>query len=310
MVLAVALPVMAFGFLQYTILPDDILGHFGYSRENGVLSSFHIDNKPDLERVTSTLREPNVYGAYLLIIISIVSALILKSRNRQVRNTAIGLLGLTVLNLYFTFSRSAWVGGAVSVLFFGYWSILRGLDKKIILRVLVVGSVIASLCLASLFVARNTYFVKNVIFHADESTVLEDPNELRLRFFRESIELTIANPIGYGPGTAGLVSIRNDEQGVVLNENYYLQIAHEVGVLGLVLFIAILALAFIRLISRLEKGWFYIALTMSLIGLSFTNLLVHIWPSEAVTYTWWGLAGLGYFYVIPQKFRPKKSQKT
>src|SRR5690606_37362463 len=88
----------------------------------------------------------------------------------------------------------------------------------------------------------------------------------------------------------GIVSIRNDKQGVVLNENYYLQILYEVGIVGLVLFIAILAVVAVRLYRR--RSTFALALLAAFIGLAATNFLVHIWSVEALAYTWWGLAGL------------------
>jgi len=135
-----------------------------------------------------------------------------------------------------------------------------------------------------------TYLVQNVILHADKSTVLEDPNQLRVRFFKESVQDIVQNPLGHGPGTAGLVSVRNNRQGTILNENCYLQIGTEVGLIGLALFVAILIWVGIRLwraqnpVAR--------ALLASFVGLALTNFLVHIWSNEAVAYTWWGLAGI------------------
>jgi hypothetical protein len=136
----------------------------------------------------------------------------------------------------------------------------------------------------------DSYFVQNVIFHADKNTVLEDPNELRTRFWKESVQDIATEPEGSGPGTAGLVSIRNDIQGVELNENYYLQIASEVGIIGIMLFLAILGTVAHRL--HMIKTPLAAAILASFAGLVLTNFLVHIWSNEAVAYTWWGLAGI------------------
>lgn len=100
------------------------------------------------------------------------------------------------------------------------------------------------------------------------------------------------NPAGYGPGTAGLTSIRNQEQGTVLNENYYLQIAYEVGVIGLLLFLTILVMVTVYLWRQSAQIPVALALLASFAGLALTNVLVHIWSNEAVAYSWWGLAGL------------------
>ncbi len=286
LVLASATVVLFFGVLQYALLPSDVLTHLGYARSNGVLPAFFIDDKPDLERVMSTLRDPNSLGSYVLIIGSVCLAFLLRTKDRYARQMAWGLLALGLLCLWFTFSRSAWLG-ALAVLL-----TTVVVAKKVGRRVLIGLAGVALVGLVLMAATRKTYFVQNVILHADESTVLEDPNELRVRFWRESVEAIAAKPLGHGPGTAGLASIRNNVQGTVLNENYYLQIAHEAGLPGLGLFLTILILAGLRL-YRLSGGQpLALALFAGLIGLCLTNFLVHIWSNEAVAYTWWGLAGL------------------
>lgn len=161
---------------------------------------------------------------------------------------------------------------------------------------------------SGLIVFRNSYVVQNVVFHADQSTTLEDPNELRLRFIKESIDGVLAVPLGSGPGTAGLASIRNNVQGVQLNENYYLQVATEVGIVGLLLFLAIIVLVARSLNGARSNDLFAVALLASFAGLAFTNTLVHIWSNEAVAYTWWGLAGL--MLVGGSHFTTAKNSKT
>lgn len=303
-VITVGVFVALIGVIQYTVLPDSFLTHFGYSRANGVLPAFFIDDKPDLERAMATLRDPNSFGSYLIIIGSLLAALALKTRNRDLR-IMFGGAGLLVgLSLLYTFSRSAWLGAIIAATVFGGLYILR--NRTVMDRVrqqrkwLVVAGVTILLLIGGMLAAKDSYFVQNVIFHADESTVLEDPNELRLRFWSESIESSAEQPLGHGPGTAGLASIRNDKQGTVLNENYYLQILHEVGIIGLLLFFVIItATAWLLYTTYVKTGNLVaLALLAALIGLAVTNFLVHIWSNETVAYTFWSLAGL---YVIFEK---------
>jgi hypothetical protein len=68
-VVCAGLIVAAFGVIQYTLLPSNALSHLGYSKVNGTPPAFFIDEKPDLERVMSTLKDPNSLGSYLLIIV-------------------------------------------------------------------------------------------------------------------------------------------------------------------------------------------------------------------------------------------------
>jgi putative inorganic carbon (hco3(-)) transporter len=295
-VFAVSLIVMLFGILQYSVLPHNTLERFGYSRANGVLPAFFIDDKIDFPRVMSTIRDPNSYGSYLLIIIALAASYLRIVRHYGSRYMLIGVLGLAIMNLLLTFSRSAWLGFSVVVAVLVFFEIKRGHFRKVSRETKLITTVsliaLSIVAAGSLYAIRDSYSFRNIFFHADESTVLETPNQLRLRFWRESIDDTAANPAGYGPGTAGLTSIRNQEQGTVLNENYYLQIAYEVGVIGLALFLLILLMTAVPLWRQAERIPVALGLIASFAGLAVTNLLVHIWSNEAVAYTWWGLAGL------------------
>lgn len=285
--------VALFGVMQYVLLPNDALTHLGFVRSNGVLPAFFIDDKPDLERVMSTLRDPNSLGSYLIIVMSLALAWRQKS-DKRAKLIWSGVSLMAGLCLLLTFSRSALLG-LVAALVCTAAIVGRGhvkLSRKQMSVGLVVLAVAAMGFLASAFALRNSYFVQNVIFHADQSTSLEDPNQLRVRFLRESVVKIAHNPAGLGPGRAGLASIRNNVQGTQLNENYYLQVATEVGVLGLTLFLAILILVAVRLYRATSDSVYATALLAAFAGLALTNILVHIWSNEAVAYTWWGLAGL------------------
>ena len=294
-VLAVGAVVVIFGVAQYMFLPDTALSHVGYVRKNGVLPAFFIDDKPDLERVMSTLRDPNSLGSYLLIIGPLAALAWFSQKDKQKKIGLAFLVILTTVCVYLTFSRSAWIGFVVALA--GFVVLVLGPQfKRVVTKnkhlLAIAGALVVIASLGTFYVFRNSYFVQNTIIHADESTVLEDPNELRIRFFRESVEDIVSNPLGSGPGTAGLASIRNNVQGTQLNENYYLQIASEIGILGLVLFLAILGGVGWRLFTIHKDNPAVAAVLAAFAGLAVTNFLVHIWSNEAVAYTWWGLAGV------------------
>lgn len=299
-VLGVGAIVVTFGILQFAVLPNDALGHIGYSRDNGVLPAFFIDDKPDLERVMSTVRDPNSLGSYLIIIIMLLLGLFAYGKSNKQQEWFAVYTGFALLCLWFTFSRGALLGLAAAVITFFVFgdNWLRRAIVQHSSKIIAVTAVTVLVLVSVVFVARDTYLVSNIIFHADESTVLEDPNQLRIRFWQESVVAIGLVPEGTGPGTAGLASIRNDKQGTILNENYYLQIGTEVGMLGLALFLAILFVLG-RRIYRLRSSPFALAVFASFVGLAVTNMLVHIWSNEAVAYTWWGLAGLALASKLP-----------
>ena len=310
-VLGVSVGVLVFGALQYSVLPHNTLERVGYSREAGVLPMFFIDDKIDFPRVMSTIRDPNSYGSYLLIIIALAASYLRIARKHSSRYLLVGVLGLALINLLFTFSRSAWLGLALVVAVLLFFWIQEGRhkklskDAKIIITTALIGLAVVSA--GSLYAMRDNYTVQNIVFHADESTYLETPNEKRIRFWIESTVAIIENPLGHGPGTAGLPSIRNQEQGTVLNENYYLQIGYEIGIAGLLTFLTILGMVVVRLWRMSHISVTAVALLASFAGLLLTNFLVHIWANEAVAYTWWGLAGL--FIVLGEQPKKKKSKR-
>lgn len=295
-VLFASIPVIVFGILQYFVFPSDFLESFGYSRANGVLPAFFIDDKPDLPRIMSFLRDPNTLGSYLIIILSLAGAFLLAKGRHILSKPVLGwVIAGAGICLVLTFSRSAWLGAVVAGLVLGLRS-PRGWELARTYKMTLLASLLALLCIVTVggIIYKDSYFAKNIVFHADEQTVMEDPNELRGRFWRESVESIKAEPLGSGPGKAGLASIKNDVDGVVLNENYYLQTAQETGILGIVMFASILVLAGVALWKAGVGDPVAVALFSAFTGLLVTNLLVHIWANEAVALTFWILFGAWY----------------
>lgn len=276
--------VCVLGVIQYN-LPKDFMEHFGYSLDRGVKPNFFIDDKPDLPRIMSTLRDPNSLGAYLILPLALLAGAWLKRPG--LRMLLSGLFLLHGLALLLTFSRSAWLGAFVAVLMVAIWH-YRTKTKQIIKKYwpfLIIGAIIL---FGSVFLLRDQYFVQNVIFHSDENTQLTDSNNLHLDFAQQGIDGIKDEPIGHGPGTAGLVSIQTDE--VVLTENYFIQIAYEVGIFGLMLLFAAMFIICRELYGK--NGFYAQALLASFVGITLCALLLHTWSNEAVAAQWFLLAGL------------------
>lgn len=304
--------VALFGVAQY-FLPKDLLTHVGYSLERGVKPMFFIDDKPDLPRVMSTLKDPNSLGAYLILPLILTGlAMVKKSYNGLLfsrpfrRGTLLVLFGVMTAALLLTFSRGALLGTgiatAVAILSIVTGQRVLGFIKKYYKYI------VASIFLIAFFIFQiwHTYTFQNVIFHADQSTVLEDPNELRVTLTEEAIDDIVDKPQGHGPGTAGLVSINNPKGGQ-LTENYYLQIAHEVGWLGLALFSSIFVLVLMRLMNHMRSHPLAAALFASGLAYAFYSLLIHLWSNEAVALQWWLLAGVTLASLSKDKLMRAKS---
>lgn len=281
--------VAALGVLQY-FLPKDLLVHFGYSLERGVRPAFFIDDHAGLPRIMSTLREPNALGAFLLVPIGALTALLVATRNRNKQLLYGGMFGLQALAVFLTFSRSAWLATALVVALtvgwqfrFGVWALLRRWWPALV--------VLACLVAAVGFMQRNSTFVKSYITHAtpDETNDL-DSNDYHWLFIKQGVEGIIDQPLGHGPGTAGLASIQNPK-GSFLTENYYVQIGYELGVLGLACFVALNVWIYRHLLRH--KNQLTLVLLTTFWGYILTNMLLHTWSNEAVAAQWWLLAGVG-----------------
>ncbi len=285
--LVVSTIVCVFALLQ-RLLPSDILTFFGYSIDRGVKPNFFIDDKPDFPRVFGTLRDPNSFGAFLILPIVFLVSRLWQNWRSDKRLVYGGLSLVHLLALLLTFSRSTLLATILAVAVYALLanaSTLRKHKKKIITAglgfLLLSGGVIG--------LTRESYVTQNIVLHADESTVLEDPNELRVGLFKKGVDGVLEKPLGHGPGTAGLVSTRLPDG--LLTENYYLQIAYEVGVFGLAIFMAIIVMIFKKLWQD-RKSSISMVLAVSLIGLLFANLLFHTFSNEAVSISWFLLAGL------------------
>lgn len=285
--IAVSTVVCLIGLAQW-VLPKDIMTHFGYSIERGVKPNFFIDDKPDFPRIMSTIRDPNSLGAFLLLPTAIITSALIRFWETPRRMLLVGLLMLHCLAILLTFSRGAWLGliaMQVAIFTLIFRNNILAFVKKFAVPIVLLTLILIGLT----YVSKDSYFFQNVILHSDESTQLADPNELRVQLAKKGIEGIAADPEGRGPGMAGLVSTRLPNG--LLTENYYLQIAYEVGVIGLIMLIAFLAYLF-RILIRGRNDIVVDGLLASFAGLCFINLLVHGWANEAVAASWFILTGL------------------
>lgn len=283
-ILTVSTIVSVLAIVQY-YLPADILTHLGYSMERGVRPAFFIDDHPDLMRVMSTLREPNALGAYLILPIAALGAIILKPIRTRIW-CALSLL-VHLVALFLTFSRSAWLGAALAIILVIWWSKTE-LIKVFVKRLWPALMALAVLGVIGVYALRDTSFVQQYVIHTSEvATTDETSTDLHYLLAREGFIAIIENPLGYGPGTAGLASIHSPEG--QLTENYYIQIGYEFGIFGLGVFITINVLVYVWLWRR--RDIFAIILLSSFWGYVVTNMLLHSWANEAVAAQWWLLAG-------------------
>lgn len=269
--------------LVQLLLPKEFLEWFGYSKET-IPPYFTIDRNLDFVRYAATTRGPNVLGAYLILPITMATALFFKKYDwRKVLQIAV-MLGA----MFLTFSRSAWLGLIASI---GTFKLFFAPEK---VRKIVRRSIPVLIVFGMIFVAvfATSDVIQNTVFHQDPGEGgLVDSTGQHITATKEGVRDVLANPLGSGPGTAGPASLRNDGKAKIA-ENYFVQVGQEVGILGLVLFVWINVLLGKMLLDNRSKNLMKPVLFTTLIGLTVVSMLLHGWADEEVALTFWGISGL------------------
>lgn len=292
LVLAPAAAVVVFGLLQALVLPHNFLSHFGYG-PNTIVPFETINNNAQYIRIASTLRGANPLGAYIMVPISLLAGLLITGRRSW---PYVSLFAGCLLTLFFSFSRSAWIGAALALTIIS----IHYLDRKYVKQ-----AVLAAICVVVLSMAVFTVFewhhntrFQNIFLHTQtHSAVKATSDQGHIAGLRAGTHDLVHQPFGRGPGSAGPASVYNVGSPRI-SENYYLQIGQETGWIGLILFTLInIGVGYILWLKRQDP----LALTLfaSLIGLTFISMFSHVWSDDTIAYIWWGLAGIAM--IMPRK---------
>lgn len=294
LILSLTVIIAVLAIVQVTLLPPDFLAQFGYNKDTTIAPYILIDQTPEALRAFATLRGPNDLGAYLLLPLALAVSLVFADR----RNVLSGLaLGLGLAALVATWSRSAWLGAAAATVALGVLWIPR---PKLIKAVRI--AILPAFMALGLFLwaAATVPALRLAVFHSSPGeSLLEGSSEQHWHSTANGVANVIANPWGQGVGTAGPASFYNQNQPAKLAENYFVQVAQEVGWLGLVLFVAISAGTGWYL-WRQRSGLWPKVLLASFVGINVINLWLHGWADDPLALTWWAFAGL-YVFDPPKK---------
>ena len=285
--------VLIFGIAQLFLQPN-FLSHFGYGAKTiPAYSTVNANNS--IVRIQSTLRGPDPLGAYLVILIP---AILIGIKKKYLKTL---LIVLSLIVLYFTYSRSGAVGLAVALVILAYLQWVKPNWRKTYLLTLLG---LAILGILGVLLLRNNTSVQNVLFHTQNGSTNQSSNAVRVKAWKGGVEDIIHHPLGGGTGTAGPASVHNNHPARIA-ENYYLQIGQETGVIGLGLFIVINIIVAVRLYKRRDDP-FSAMLLASFIGICVINLTAHAWADDALSLIWWGLAGIALTPAIIKGSNPKQ----
>jgi hypothetical protein len=278
-----AVAVIIIGLLQL-VLPHDIMKHFGYG-PNTIPIEETINHNSHYFRIDSTLRGANPLGAYMIIPISIISVMLLAKRNWRL----LLLLLASVIVLFFSYSRSAWIGALLSTAIVFMTGRLSGQAQKLVVGL---SAAVVVICVGLFAIYHNNTDFQNYVLHTQTNSAVKSTSDGgHGSALKAGLHDVLHEPLGRGPGTAGPASIYNGSHPARIAENFYLQIGQETGWLGLILFILInFGVGYLLWIRRADP--LALSLFASLIGITFVNMLSHAWADDTLAYLWWGLAGI------------------
>ncbi len=277
--------VVLFGLLQFFVLPHNFLARFGYG-PNTYVPYITINQDSTIMRVQSFLRGANPLGAYLVAMVGVLAGYVL-ARRRQWYLWVLAAGVLAVLAL--SFSRSGWIG-AVAAIIVGVAAQPSGKkQRRVGLAVLAAVVLIAA---GGWLAFRNDITAEDLVLHVStRSTAVQTSNQGHLSALVESVTVVAHEPLGEGPGTSGQASWYNAGHPIRNTESYFLQLAEEVGWLGLGLFMLILALVGYELWRR-RSNPLALGLLAGLCGLVVASQFSYTWADDTLAYLWWGLAAI------------------
>jgi hypothetical protein len=155
--------IVGFAALQL-FLPADILSHLGYGKDT-IMPYLTVDKNPDYIRVNSTLRGPNPLGAYVVIVLGLFTAALVRKRIQLESRKAlifVVIFGVcSVIALWISYSRSALVAGCMAIGFVLMMTVARRLPRKIWIIVCIIVFAVTG----GLITNRESSFVSNVLLH-------------------------------------------------------------------------------------------------------------------------------------------------
>jgi len=309
--LTAIITVVLFGFISYFLLPANFMTVFGYLPvaggqswiPGGALPMYHtvgIDGV--LIRLASTFSGPNNYSFYLLFAVPFLLFKNYKTPEKtswfqkikkyfsiKEKDKSKFFLGfmftIAFISLLLTFSRSAYLGLA-AIIFTGALILFK--SKRLFWTIITSAFVFLFIGIGAIYVSSPNTF-NQIFLRASSSSGHFDRT---VSAFYESLEY----PWGEGLGKAGPASCYFPDEfgGCLIPENWYLQVALEMGYLGMLIFIIIIVMILNKLYNKYKKEQNYLSLSLflTIIGLSVASMFLHAWEDASTSLTVWALCGL------------------
>lgn len=210
-----------------------LYGFYQYAVDISMLNAEWVDSAyfPELKtRVFSTLYNPNILASYLVTMISLAFGVFLKASGKKIKVGLVLLISCLALCLLFTYSRGAWL---TLVAIIGLCGVFYNRKVLWLLVLLPIG----------MFFAHDSVVerIMSIVNPTDTSSVL------RLALWESTLAMITDHPLtGIGWNAYQLVYPEynffiEDESTIIYHaHNMYLNFAAELGLIGLVVFLALI----------------------------------------------------------------------
>jgi len=202
-------------------------------------------------RVTAAFKTPNGLGAYLILSLPLMMSAVWSFRRRRGVGVALSLCVVLVLaSLVLTFSRGAWVGAAMGIIFMGLTIIWRKTKSVFFIS----SGILLTLILVGFF------FFMTVQKRTYQSHLHRNTSQWRLDIWWDSLKMIKEKPLlGHGINTYMRVfqNYQRKFEGLhpynpTYAHNCYLQLTAETGVIGLLGFLGILMTLFCKSFEKIK----------------------------------------------------------
>ena len=239
-----------------------------------------------LPRASSLLLGDLALAFYQVLLVSLAAALYAERQLRRFQVLTGGFLMLMIGTLLLTITRSAAIAIGPALLLIALFG--RGFGKILIVVVFIA---VAGLGLVTAYGIEPTTLSQ--LTSAEEASVRGHEGALQ-----RSLDLIQEQPLGRGYGTAGTIGQRTAAGQGITNENWYLQIASEMGILAGVLYflcVAVLAVVCFRASFRVKDVWLRVV-TLGMGGAAVAFLVVgnllHAFEVPVLSILFWLLGGI------------------
>lgn len=269
----------------------DLLGFSQFSDLQGSLSSTEAVrgrgiNGINLPRASSLQLGDLALAYYQLFLSAVAAAMLFMSRSRWQKAGSGAFLLVMLGTLALTGSRSALLAAGIALL---AMAILARAPMQMV-AVGVAGAAVALMLVVATQV--NLTLLSGLLTLSDPSALGHASAAVR------SLELIQQQPLGGGLGTAGTIGQRYLGDLSITNENWFLQIGSEMGILAAVLFAAI-CVAVIAASAHAYLGvkdlWLRV-ITLSTVGAGVGFLVLgnflHAWENTVLSIFIWLIAGI------------------